>query len=312
MQMIKTWGLCLVAILFWQDAIAQAQLQQPGYYRTAYGSLQIVALSDGTVPIQANTLLTPKDPAVLTRQLKKTGLAATVEISINAYLIKDGSRLILVDAGSGDLFGPFGGQLTKSIAAAGFRPEDISDILLTHVHLDHSGGLIHEGKPVFPNAIIHLSQKELDFWKVHEAAMTGEAKGITANRPAYLALSSYLKEKKVRPFSGSSQILPGITAMDKPGHTVYITGEGRQKMVFLGDLVHIEKVQFYDPSIPDEFDSDKLRAAEQRKLTYAQFSARGYIVAAAHISFPGIGKITAEGKAYRWLPVPYSIMGKIE
>ncbi|MEO7214556.1 MAG: MBL fold metallo-hydrolase [Mucilaginibacter sp.] len=316
MKPIKTWVLAILTFLTWQHASAQEQLSQAGYYRANFGSFQIVALSDGTVPVEAKTILLPKDPGVLAQQLKKAGLASTVEISINAYLIKSGSRLILVDAGSGDLFKPFGGRLVTSIMTAGYRPEDISDILITHVHVDHSGGLSQDGKLVFPNATIHLSQKELDFWKVHETLQTGEAKGITLNRPAYLNLKPYLTANRIKAFSSASEIIPGIAAIEKPGHTpghtVYAIGSGKQKMIFFGDLVHIEQVQFYDSSIPDEYDFDKQKGATQRNATYAEFARKGYIIAAAHVSFPGIGRIIAEGNHYKWLPVPYSVLGKIE
>lgn len=316
MKPIKTWLMALMSFLSWQYAAAQEQLSQPGYYRADFGSFKIVALSDGTVPIEANALLFPKNPNVLLKQLDKAGLKNTVEISINAYLMIRETRLILVDAGSGDLFKPFGGRLIKSIISAGYRPEDITDILITHVHVDHSGGLIRNGVLAFPKAIIHLSQKELDFWKVHETVQTGEAKGITINRPAYLALKPYLTAKKVKAFGSASEILPGITAIEKVGHTlghtVYVIESAKQKMVFFGDLVHIEQVQFYDPSIPDDFDFDQQKGASQRKASYAEFAGKGYIIAASHISFPGIGKIAAEGEGYKWLPVPYSLLGKIE
>ena len=308
MKPIKTWVLAILIFLTWQYASAQEQLSQAGYYRANFGKFEIVALSDGTVPVEAKNLLFPKAPGVLSQQLNKARLGSTVEISINAYLIKNGSNLILVDAGSGDLFKPFGGKLLKSIIAAGYRPEDISDILITHVHVDHSGGLSQDGKLVFPNATIHLNQKELDFWKAHETAKTGELQGFTLNRPAYLILKPYLTANKIKTFNSASEILPGISAIEKPGHTsghtVYTIASGKQKMIFFGDLVHIEQVQFYDSLIPDEYDFDKQKGAIQRKVSYAEYANKGYIIAAAHISFPGIGKIIAEGKRYKWLPVP--------
>lgn len=90
--------------------------------------------------------------------------ASTVETSVNAYLVKTGDKLILVDAGAAGNFGPTAGQLTKSLAKAGYSPDQIDAVLITHVHVDHVSGLMDGDKLVFPNAAIYISKPEAEFW----------------------------------------------------------------------------------------------------------------------------------------------------
>lgn len=287
---------------------AQPGNTQPGYYSLKIGDCEVIAVSDGTIPVNARQLLN-NDPQI-PFLLKKAFLSEDVETSINTYLIKSNGRLVLVDAGSGELMGPYGGQLIMNLKNAGVKPEDISDILLTHVHIDHSGGLSTKGNILFPNATIHVNIKDVEFWKAHETEQTADDPGIKANRVAYLALKPYLDAGKVKTFSGNVTLLPGIDTYETPGHmpghSLYRLQSKGEKIVFLGDMVHIAAVQLSGPEIPDEYDFDKLKAAAQRKKVYADLATGAYLVAAAHISFPGMGHFRAEGKGYVWVPVNYS------
>jgi len=289
---------------------AQQNSNQAGYYHLSIGDFEVVALSDGTVPVHAMELLNNdrKIPALL----KKEFLSDTVETSINTYLIRSGKKLILVDAGSGNLFGlQFGGALIKSFEKAGFKPEDVTDILITHIHLDHTGGLSIAGKMIFPNAVVHINQKEIDFWKVHEKENDSDSKGIISNRQSYLSLKTYLDAGRVKTFNGDITLFPGLTTHEyaghTAGHTVYALDSKGKKLVFWGDLIHVAAVQFSEAEIPNEYDFDKLKAAAQRKKAYAEAADGGYLVAADHISFPGIGHVRSDVNGYVWVPVNFKI-----
>jgi glyoxylase-like metal-dependent hydrolase (beta-lactamase superfamily II) len=281
---------------------------QPGYYSLRIGDNEVIAISDGTVPVNARQLLN-NDPGI-PAMLKKAFLTEDVETSINTYLIRSNGRLILVDAGSGELMGQHGGKLITSLNNAGVKPEDITDILLTHVHIDHSGGLSTKGKPLFPNATIHVNQKDVEFWKAHETPQENDSRGIKANRVAYLALKPYLDAGKVKTFSGNVTLLPGIDTYETPGHmpghSLYRLQSKGEKIVFIGDMVHIAAVQLAEPEIPDEYDFDKAKGAAERRKVYADVATGGYLVAAAHISFPGVGYFRGEGKGFVWVPLNYS------
>lgn len=312
----KTFMLTVAALFTLSTLHAQVKLLQPCYYRAQFGPYRIIALSDGTVPIDATKLLVAKNSASLVAELARKGIANPVEISINVYLIIDSSKIILVDTGSGELFGSNGGELQKSLRSAGYRAEDITDILITHIHADHTGGLTIQSNMMFPNALIHVNQKELDFWKAHEKIQLSDTRGLTANRPAFLAIKPYLVAGRVKAFAGDIEVLPGIKSIEATGHTaghtLYSLKGNRRTLIFVGDLVHIEQIQLHDAAMPDEFDFDKDQGAQQRQKSYAMFAQDGDVIAADHISFPGIGHIVNDSSAYKWVPVPYSVLGRME
>ncbi|OBU86122.1 MBL fold metallo-hydrolase [Chromobacterium subtsugae] len=298
-------------------AAPQIHAQAPGYYRMMLGRFEITALSDGTVKVPLDKLLHGESPEQIRQQLENGfQTPGHAETSINAFLINTGSKLLLVDSGAGDLFGPSAGKLPANIRAAGYRLEDIDAVLLTHVHLDHSGGLTVAGKAVFPNADVYLNQKEEDFWlnpanraKVAPAQPSGfdQSKGFAQ---AQASLAPYLAAHRVKAFAAGAELFPGIRAIaapgHTPGHTFYEAQSQGQRMQFWGDTVHAQVVQFSQPQVNIDFDVDSSGAVKLRRHAFADAAAHGYWVAAAHISFPGIGHVRRDAKAYAWIPANYS------
>ena len=137
---------------------------QAGYYHFKLGDFEIAALSDGTLPIPTLKLLTNARPGEVASRLADTYQTTEVDASVNAYLIRAGDRLILMDAGTGELYGPTLNKLEASLKAVGVTPEQITDILITHIHTDHTGGLMDGKRIVFPNATVHIEQKEVAYW----------------------------------------------------------------------------------------------------------------------------------------------------
>jgi glyoxylase-like metal-dependent hydrolase (beta-lactamase superfamily II) len=310
---------CITALLLTFNSIyanAQSTISQPGYYGLQIGSIELIALSDGTVPVSAMDLFhEAEQPEKVSHLLLQAHLNDPVEVSINAYLIKLTDKLILVDAGAGHLFGPaYGGKLISSLQAAGYQPEQITDILITHVHLDHSGGLTNNDTILFPNAIIHLNKKEIDFWLMHCEPKKDEMKGITSARSSFLALKRYLDKGKVKTFEGNVNLFPGVSTREyaghTPGHTVFILESKHEKLVFWGDLIHIADIQLHGPDMYNGFDFDKQQAVEQRKIAYSEAVKEGYLIAADHISFPGIGRVRQSNERMIWQPIPYSLLGR--
>jgi glyoxylase-like metal-dependent hydrolase (beta-lactamase superfamily II) len=281
----------------------------PGYYRLLLGQFEVTALSDGTVTLPLDKLLTNTSPAELGPVMQRAGIdPAKAEISINAFLIHTGSRLVLVDAGAGTVF-PQAGKLVESLHAAGYRPEDISDVLITHIHGDHSAGLTVKGKAVFPNAVVHVQKADADFW-LDPAKAARYPRHAHAFAQARLDLAPYLASNRVHRLAGAGEIVPGIRALPAPGHTpghsFYEVESAGEKLVLWGDLIHGKDAQFHAPSIAIGFDVDEAAAIRQREAAMADAASSGYLVGAAHISFPGIGRVAARGRSYDWLPVNYS------
>src|ERR1700687_3512989 len=155
-----------VTLLFGASAKAgapQQKTQAPGYYRLMLGEFEVTALSDGTFQMDAGKVLTNITPKQLHAALARSFLKDPVETSVNGFLINTGSKLVLVDTGAGTLFVPTLGKLLSNLKASGYRPEQVDEIYITHMHDDHVGGLAADGKLVFPNAIVRAAQQEADF-----------------------------------------------------------------------------------------------------------------------------------------------------
>jgi glyoxylase-like metal-dependent hydrolase (beta-lactamase superfamily II) len=259
--------------------------------------------------INLHTLLRDTTPEEIDRLLARSFLTSPVEASINAFLVEDGSRRVLVDTGAGELFGPgLGGKLPASLAAVGCRPEQVDDILITHVHTDHSGGLVVGGELGFPNATVHVAREDADFFLDPSNARRRGYDGHYFEQ-AEKTLGPCVRAGKVRTFSGRTSILPGITAIPTPGHTpgstaYRIESEGDQ-IEFWGDLVHVAEVQLPRPSITIAFDVDHPAAARQRAARFDEAARERKLVAAPHLPFPGVGHVRAEGEGYAWVPLPY-------
>ena len=298
----------ILTILFL--AAFSAHAQQPGYYRLQVGDIQVTALSDGTVPLDLAKLLSNTQPGEVEKLLALNFMPTTVESSVNAYLVKTGDKLILVDAGTAGNFGPTLGKLTKSLAQAGYTPDQIDAVLITHAHVDHVGGLMEGDKMVFPNATIYISKPEAEFWfgAKSKGNIPEKLKGFYKFADA--SVSPYIKAGKVKTFDYGEELFPGIMPLARPGHTpghtFYLLSSKGEKLVFWGDVIHSAAIQFTDPSVTIDYDVDTKAAAVTRKQALAEAAKNGYWVASDHISFPGIGHVRVDGSKYVWVPANYS------
>ena len=282
----------------------------PGYYRMMLGDFEVTAISDGTVALPVDKILTNVKPGQVDKALAKQFLKAPVETSVNGYLINTGTKLVLIDSGAAGLFGPTLGKLAANLKAAGYSAEQVDEVYITHLHPDHVGGLMVDGKMAFPNAVIRADKHDSDFW-LSEDNMKKAPKDVQGFfQGAMASLTPYVKADKFKSFEGNTDLAPGIKAIAShghtPGHAIYAIESKGQKLVLWGDLMHVAAVQFPNPSVTIAFDVDSKAAAAQRKKAYADAAKGGYIVGSAHLSFPGLGRLRAEGAGYAFVPVNYS------
>ncbi len=283
----------------------------PGVYRFDVGDFRLTALSDGTVAQNVYEIASNTSPAELDGALHDGYLTNPVETSINVMLLQAGARLVLVDTGAGELFGPGnGGKLVAALAAAGVGPTQITDILLTHVHADHSGGLTAGGEILFSNATVHVGKPDVDFF-LNPANSIETGYDIHYFDEATKTLKPYADAGKVRAFSGPTEVLPGITASLHPGHTpgtaFYVAASRGEAITFIGDIIHFGAVQFPNPSVTVVYDLDSAAAAAVRAQQFALFAQERTLVAAPHLPFPGVGHLRAEaGGGFRWMPIEYT------
>lgn len=289
-------------------AETSAASAQAGVYRMKLGAYTVIALSDGEFALPTDQLLIEDTPGRVKALLAHQHLPSAVPTSTNAYLIDTGARRILVDAGSGALLGPSLGKLLGNLSAAGYKPEQIDEILITHLHPDHFGGLSADGRKVFANATIRVDGDESAFWldKANTPKVDDSVKG--AFDGAIATLQPYLAADQVKTFAPGAQLAPGITAVElrghTAGHTAFRVESQGQAMLLWGDIVHVGAVQFPDPKVTIHFDSTPAEAEAVRERAYADAARQGYWVAGSHLAFPGIGHVKAQGRqGFAWVPV---------
>lgn len=279
--------------------------QVPGVYSFRLGEFTITALSDGTVPQDLDKVLTDANSTEVDQLLHRNFLTNPVEASVNAFLVDTKDRQVLVDTGTGQLFGSgLAGKLQLSLKAAGYAPDEIDTILLTHIHADHSGGLVENGQLMFPTATVYVGKPDLDLW-----LDPANAERLNLDRryfdEAVKTVKPYLDAGKLKSFSGETAISPGITAYPTPGHSFYLVESGDKSIEFCGDIIHFGSLQFANPEITVVYDVDAKAAAEQRTKQFARLEESRRLIATAHLPFPGVGHIRAEDRSYTWVPVDY-------
>ena len=292
-----------------QAAAPMVKTQAPGYYRTFVGNFEVTALSDGTVGLPVDKLLKGISHRNLEKALDYHHLPLPAETSVNGFLVNTGDKLVLIDTGAGTLFGPTLGKLVQNLKAAGYQPEQVDEVLITHMHPDHIGGLSVNGQRVFPNALLRAEQEDADHWLSADnlAQAPEDAKGFFQGAQAMF--KPYIDAGMFKPFKGNAELVPGLRALvthaHTPGHsTIAVESKGR-RLLIIGDLIHVGAVQLDHPKVSIAFDSDNKNAVKQRIKVFNKLSKDGDLAAAAHLSFPGLGHIRKTAIGYEWLPINY-------
>ena len=199
--------------------------QAPGIYRMKVGDLEVTAIFDGTGvfdPHWLNGTKATMDGVVKALQEDPHML----DVADVGFLVNTGKQLILVDAGAGTWWGGGAfGRLAGSLRSAGYTPEEVDIVLVTHLHSDHVGGLTtQDGKRVFPNADVHVAKAESDFWMSPEIAAKAPKDAQPFFQSAQAIAAPYIQAGKWHTFSGSQPIVDGMQLVPLPGHTPGHTG----------------------------------------------------------------------------------------
>uniref|UniRef100_UPI00333F8E82 MBL fold metallo-hydrolase n=1 Tax=Castellaniella defragrans TaxID=75697 RepID=UPI00333F8E82 len=288
--------------------------QAPGFYRMALGDFVVTALYDGSTSLSP-ALLSGASAADIQGLLAAMFVPADpgVQTAVNAYLVQSGQHIVLVDTGGGTCLSQAAGKLSDNLHAAGFQPEQVDAVLLTHLHPDHACGLLTpEGARRFPNASVYAARAEADFWLDTAVAAQAPANAQPTFQKARDAVAPYLAAGKFVTYQPDDTLLPGIQAVPTPGHTPghtsYLFTSGQQSLLVWGDIVHSHAVQFARPEVVIAFDADSAQAIASRKKIFAEAARDRLWVAGAHLPFPGLGHVRAEGQGYAWVPVEFAIL----
>jgi glyoxylase-like metal-dependent hydrolase (beta-lactamase superfamily II) len=291
-----------------QEAAAPAA---PTFLRRKVGDIEVFALFDGHIAFPT-AFLGGFDPVIAeaaARAAHKPVDAEMMTLGINAYLIRTKDRIIAVDAGAPAVMGPTVAGWTRSLAAAGFAPEDVDTVFLTHLHPDHVGGLsdMATGTPFLPKAQIVASEVDWDF--THDsavyAALSKDLQGFFDVSRAMVA--PYEAGKTL--IAAGHEIAPGLTSVAMPGHTPDHLGlridSGNESLLIWGDALHSTAHQFARPDWTFAFDTDADAAAKTRTAALDMAATDGLMVAGMHLDFPGFGYVEKAGEGYRFIPAPH-------
>ena len=292
-------------------ATPQHHDQAPGFYRLKVGDLEVTALFDGTGVFDPHWL----NGTTAAMDGVQQALHADPHVLDGAdtgFLVNTGKQRILVDVGAGTWWGGGAfGRLAGSLRSAGYTPEEVNIVLVTHLHADHVGGLTtQDGKRVFPHADVYVAKADSDFWLSPDIAAKAPKDAQPFFQSAQAIAAPYLTAGKWHTFSGSERIVDGMELVPlsghTPGHTGYEFSSKGQKVLFWGDIVHALRVQLQRPEITAVFDIDQSAAAATRHQLLTRLAREDVLIAGPHMNFPALGRLHKEGNGYGWAPVVFT------
>lgn len=297
-----------------RQAQAKAEMKdidRPTHRRFKLGDFSVTTINDGAISLE-------NPQAIFGTNASKEDFEAhaqanflpvdRLQISFTPVIINTGSELVLFDTGNGDARMPAAGHLIHhTLKAAGYSPDQVDKVVITHYHPDHIGGLMMGGKPTFPNATYVAAGNEHDFWSAEERMSGG------TERVAKLVASNITPMKDKFTFiKDGDEVAPGIRAMaangHTPGHTAYHIESAGQRILVAGDFANQPYLSIAKPEWHVKFDMDKDAAVATRKKVLDMLAADRIPFTSYHMPFPAVGYIDkrADG-SYHYVPVSYQL-----
>jgi glyoxylase-like metal-dependent hydrolase (beta-lactamase superfamily II) len=285
------------------DVTTRPPYQPSGLYHLAVGDILVTAVNDGTYQADFDLIVgLGKDECLKIEEAAFRPIPP--KMTMNAFLLQQGGRTILIDAGCGTSMGPTLGMLCRNLAAMDVTPDQVDTILATHLHPDHVNGLIDDdGCAVFPNAELLINAAELQFFDDPASPQRAPEETFEFFAGAQRATAPY--RDRIRTVT-DGPVLPGVTAITQPGHTPGQTGwlvesDGEALMIW-GDIVHMPNVQMAAPEAGTVLDVDREQAVATRRRTLDMAATDRIRVAGIHHDFPAFGHIDRRGTAYAFVP----------
>ena len=281
------------------------KFQVPGVQHTKVGDAVVTTILDGYIDVLPEYWVNFSKED-LRQELSNNFLNPDLplRISVNAYLINTGSRLIAIDAGADAFFGPSAGKYAANLKAVGVDPASIDTVLLSHMHPDHIGGLIAGGKTVFPNADIICNSIEHNYWMndTHKSNSPDFAK------PWFDAVKTMTNkyDGRMNFFEGEKEVTPGFQAINlqghTPGHSGFIFTSGNERIFFWADITDQPAFQLNHPERTLVFDIDKKEGQKSRTKAIQLAASEKLQIAGSHVAFPSFGHVSKSKEGYYYIP----------
>ncbi|MDH2380668.1 MBL fold metallo-hydrolase [Bradyrhizobium sp. CER78] len=283
----------------------------PSRYAVRVGDIDVLVVSDGVLPLPTQMLGHNADPAARAAWLHDMFLPADAfDWALNVVMVRSGGKTILIDAGLGsdpDLHLPRAGQTVKRLEAAGIDLSSVTDVVLTHMHMDHVGGLLVDGvkERLRPDLRIHVAAAEVKFWEAPDFSRTDMPQGFPDALRATAKRFAQEYRDNLRTFDAEHEVAPGVvvrrTGGHTPGHSIVRIASGGEALTFAGDAVFA--VGFDEPDWHNGFEHDPEEAARVRVRLLRELAQTGEMLVATHLPFPSVGHVAVDGDTFRWVPV---------
>ena len=270
---------------------AQSVRTVPAARSFQLGAMRVSVLHDGrlAIPNDGSVFATRAQTAEIGRLLSRAGQPKDrIALDIDVLLVRTKACVALIDAG----YGTMGKSvLPESLRLAHVSPLEITDILITHAHPDHVGGLVDgAGKPAFPRATIHMSAREWRFMQ-HQADTRAIAAAVRS---------------RVRTFKPGTWVVPGIRSRPlsghTPGHVMYELVSRGERLLDIGDAAHSSVISLARPGWTVAWDSDQGLGASRRVYALGQLAESHERMFAGHFPFPGVGYVARKGNGFAFVP----------
>ncbi len=285
-------------------ALAKAEMlgvSRPDHMRFKHGDFEVTTIFDGAVQFDGPHPIFGENqfPDDVAKLVKAHNLSAEkMEVGFTTTIVNTGKELVLFDTGNDPTKRPTAGKTRAHMAKAGYAPEDVDIVVLTHFHGDHIGGLMVDGKPAFPNARYVTMANEYDHWIGRENAL------VLSNVKPFAEKMTFIK--------GGQDVVSGITAIDAsghtPGHSIYHVESGDARVLITSDTANHFVASLERPDWHVRFDMDKEAAAATRRRVFGMLAADGIPFIGYHMPYPALGFVKENGSGgFKYTPASYQM-----
>lgn len=280
----------------------------PAFKTLKLGGFKVTVISDGTRTSgnPHETYGTDQPAEAVSALLTDNFLPTSAFVNgFSPALADTGSDLVLFDTGFGEGGRENGmGKLAEGIRAAGYTPEQVTVVVITHMHGDHIGGLVERGKPAFVNARYVTGQVEYDFWKDTARLGTPAESGHKTVLEKVVPLA-----EKTTFIGDGAEVVPGISAIaafgHSPGHLIFRVDSDGQALILTADTANHHVLSLQRPEWEVRFDMDKAAAAATRKKVFDMIATDRLAFIGYHMPFPAVGFVERKDLGYRFVPASY-------